>query len=632
MALETDRLKFEASANLQRLIGRELVPTDALAMVELVKNAYDAGAQNVWITIQSPSAREPGYIEIRDDGEGLALADFRRLFMVAGYSERPDQIAKGERVPLGEKGIGRFAADRLGARLSVLTKKREAKRELQVEIDWEAFRDKKKRFNEVTAPVKEVEPEEFPKGQRGAILRVTALRASWPPEKIQEIRASLAELIDPFQKPSDFNIEIVVPGSAKLTGPVTQAPPSGADIEIEFRVLKSGMIKRRVRGLRYPEDHGAEEVRTSAKAEALAGMTGRYLYWEKRPTKEHTQGLKPGVRLYRDGFRVEPFGSPFADWLGISEKRAKRAGHAHIVPSRLLGFVEISRQRNPDLQETTSRQALIDGDAARSLLTLLREQIHFLEERIRLEVAEPRWAESRRERAIEFERSRLQTLGIMAFGLAHELRQPLQSIRSEAENITTRLLQLQIQDPEITEAQKSIDQDIERIDKNISLVAEISKGNFQDIEEFDLAEVIRSECDVFKTRCGAINITLQTELPETQIAHFNKATVTTVLLNLVKNSIDAIEEGSREGQGRIVVRLSKTATRHRLEVTDNGTGIPEEVRGKIFKKFASKKTGGMGVGLYYCSAILTAHGGELAFESRGGVGTTFTAEFVDRGD
>ena len=629
MAPETDRLRFEASANLQRLIGRELVATDELALVELVKNAYDAGARNVWVRIQRSTEREPGYIEIKDDGQGMTLADFRRLFMVAGYSERPDQVPRGERVPLGEKGIGRFAADRLGARLTVVTKLKGAKKGLQVDIDWEAFSDKRKKFSEITAPFKDADTPEFPREQGGTILNITRPRGVWSPEKIERVREALADLMDPFQRPSDFCVELVVPGSAKLTGPVAQTPPSRADIEVEFKVLKSGIVKRRLGGELYADTQMKQEV-LNAETQSLAGLTGKFLYWVNRPTKHVTKGLKAGVRLYRDGFRVEPFGSPSADWLGISEKRAKRAGHAHVVPSRLLGFVEISRRRHPDLRDTTSRQALIDGDAARALVTLLREQIHFLEEKIRLEVAEPRWAESRRDRAIEFERSRLQTLGIMAFGLAHELRQPLQSIRAEAENITTRLVQLQIQDPEITEAQQNIDQDIARIDKNISLIADISKGNFDDVDEFDLAEVIRADCELFRTRSSARHITLETELPDAQVARLNKTTVTTVLLNLVKNSIDGIEDAKDGRQGRIIVRLSRMPTRHRLEVTDNGVGIPEEIKPKVFKKFASKKTGGMGVGLYYCNTILAAQGGVLSFETRDNVGTTFIAEFVDR--
>src|SRR6266581_6145076 len=116
------KVPFEASAHLQRLIGRELIPNDEMAIVELVKNSYDSNARNVRIHIRPETVREPGLIRISDDGSGMSEQDIKRLFMFAGYSERPDEVRRAERIPTGEKGIGRFAADKLGGRLDVFTK------------------------------------------------------------------------------------------------------------------------------------------------------------------------------------------------------------------------------------------------------------------------------------------------------------------------------------------------------------------------------------------------------------------------------------------------------------------------------------------------------------------------------
>src|SRR5262249_29882565 len=118
MATNT-KLQFEASAYLQTLIGRELIRSEDLAVIELIKNAYDSGATEVIVTIRPPRAREPGEIEIRDDGSGMTLAQFRRAFMFAGFSDKTSKTPdEGERIPTGEKGIGRFAADRLGRKLT----------------------------------------------------------------------------------------------------------------------------------------------------------------------------------------------------------------------------------------------------------------------------------------------------------------------------------------------------------------------------------------------------------------------------------------------------------------------------------------------------------------------------------
>jgi HSP90 family molecular chaperone len=73
-------LRFKASAHLQRLIGRELFRSEELAILELVKNAYDSGATRVEVSIQPPSERTPSEIVIKDNGSGMTLDKFRNTF------------------------------------------------------------------------------------------------------------------------------------------------------------------------------------------------------------------------------------------------------------------------------------------------------------------------------------------------------------------------------------------------------------------------------------------------------------------------------------------------------------------------------------------------------------------------
>lgn len=628
MTENPEKLTFEVSASLQRLIGRELVPTDEFAVIELVKNAYDSGAKVVTITIQPVSEKEPAFIRIEDDGSGMALSDFRRFFMFAGYSERPDEVGTAARVPTGEKGIGRFAVDRLGRLLKITTKTSTSPKALKVEFDWDNFKSKRKKFNEIQVPYELVSDAGWSKDRSGTVYEIRKPRALWARERLLVLRSSLAELLDPFKTPPDFRIELIVPGAPKLSGPIKQELPKGADHEIEFRITKAGTVERRVGG---DGDKKSDWTLVEGHSELkpLMGLRGRMLYYNKRPTKPQVGTIQSGVKLYRDGFRIQPFGSPSADWLGLTEKRAKRAGHAHVVPNRLFGFVEISRKLNPDLKDTTSRQALVDTDAVQALVSFLRTETGFLENRIRTEVSEPRWKAGEQKRAIELERARLHSLGIVSFGLAHEIRQPLQSIRSEADNIATRVQQLGISDDDIRDAQASIDEDIKRIDDTIELVSDIATGNLEDISSFDLAEFVRKECTLFASRSKAIGIDLIVESPDSQAARLNRTTFSTVLLNLWKNSIDAINEAEDGREGRIKVQLSKGTRGHILEVTDNGVGIPDDIRQKIFKRFATKKTGGLGIGLYYCNTIVESQGGEITFTSDEGKGTTFRIRIPD---
>jgi signal transduction histidine kinase len=622
MASDT-HLQFEASAYLQTLIGRELIRSEDLALIELVKNAYDSGAHNVTITVRPPGLKEPGEIEVCDDGGGMTLAQFRRAFMWAGYSDKSVVPSSDGRVATGEKGIGRFAADRLGQKLTVVTKAKSARRGLKVEIDWTVFNSRTKRFSDVTVPVVEIADDPLLPVGGGTVLRISRLRQVWDREQLQSLRRALSQLLDPYQWPSDFNIDVQVPGSPVLSGPIVQPPISDADIEIDFRVLKSGIVTRRRRGQIYGTEEEKEELRPAIDLSGLVGLRGRFFYFLRRPSKEQSRALAPGVRLYRDGFRVEPLGSHSADWLGVAEKRVKRAGHAHIVPSRLFGFVTISRVTNPELKDTTSREALIDTVQARGLISLLRQQLEFLENSIQADVSEPRWKENRERKTVALDQARLQSLSIMSFGLGHELRQPLQSIRFEAENIATRVRQLGIEDADIAEAQKNIDADIERIDKNIQMIASISSGSLERNEDIDIARVVRDQVGLFDTRCAAHGIELLVNVPATAVAKANATLIGIVLINLIKNAIDALIEVNDGRARRIVVSLRDQGSKYAVEVADNANGIPEDIQPKIFKKFATEKTGGWGVGLYNCRLFLKNHGGEISFSSQAGAGTTF---------
>ncbi|MBN9660991.1 MAG: sensor histidine kinase [Acidobacteria bacterium] len=624
-----DEFRFKASAYLQRLIGRELFRSDEMAIVELVKNAYDSGAKHVDITIQQPTIKQPGVISIQDDGSGMSIVQFRGQFMFAGFSSRPQEVAAAERIPTGEKGIGRFAADRLGVELEILTKIKEDDRTLCVAIDWSDFDNRAKEFGDVTVPFTYRRAVEFKKDEQGTLMRITRLRDAWERSKILALRAALSELFNPFEALSQFIVTLSVVGSPALSGAIQQSPLSGASIELHFLVEKDGKVRRKIKGSEHPTAKGGQWAAGAAVLSELKGVRGRLLYFLARPSKNETQGLEPGVRLFRDGFRIEPFGSNTADWLGVAEKRAKRAGHAHIVPSRLFGFVGISRTANPDLIDTTSREALIDTTAARALVKLLREQLEVLEEIIRAEIAEPRWEENQSRKVAELESARLQALNLMSYGLAHELRQPLHTVQLEVDNIKTRLVQLEIDDPDINEAHANVTTGIERIEKSIQTIASLAKGDLGVDSDVDLAKVVSEVCGNLEARCASEGITIQVKSSDKHDAYIDETLFRIVLLNLLRNSMDA-HVNTDDGRNReIKVVLSKVNGKHQLIVTDNAYGIPEGIRAKIFKQFNTQKTGGWGVGLYFCHTMLRARGGEIAFTTKDGVGTTFTVLFLN---
>src|SRR5207249_4346466 len=148
-----------------------------------------------------------------------------------------------------------------------------------------------------------------------------------------------------------------------------------------------------------------------------------------------------------------------------------------------------SRLLQPGIKDITSRQGLMETDDFHQMITILREQTAFLEEQIRQQVSIPSWKEGEKERSIEIERSRVQTLGDLSIGIAHEIRQPLQSILSEAGAIEDRLKELQIGDGELRESLETIDDGIRRIDETIQLIQDFARGDLEAVDDFDVVDI-----------------------------------------------------------------------------------------------------------------------------------------------
>jgi len=319
----------------------------------------------------------------------------------------------------------------------------------------------------------------------------------------------------------------------------------------------------------------------------------------------------PGVVVYRDGLRVEPAGSAGADWLGLVEKRAKRAGHMPLVPSRLFGFVEISREDNPGLQDATNRRSFVAGPPFNAFSSFLKRRLGELEAQVEADVAKPRWEKSQQLKSQKLIQARYKTLSIMSLSLAHELRQPLQAIRTASENIVGYLAQDDITIPQVDSAVEVIGRSIARIDKHIKFLKELGSGK-EDTEPLQLAVIIGEVLEVFKEWAAARSTTLTLVGATTAEVTFNRSILLSTLTNLVLNAIQAIEESPDEARHEVRVAIKDNGPSLEISVEDDGPGIPEANRSRLFKRQTTTKQGGMGVGLIVWRDALKMFGGELA--------------------
>ncbi len=120
------RCFFLSHVNIKNIIGKELINNDNVAVMELVKNSYDAGAKNVTVefrNLKNPDRKNHELI-IADDGIGMTKEDIENKWLNLAYSIKRVQNAQNNRLQAGNKGIGRFSCDRLGKQLDIYTKKR----------------------------------------------------------------------------------------------------------------------------------------------------------------------------------------------------------------------------------------------------------------------------------------------------------------------------------------------------------------------------------------------------------------------------------------------------------------------------------------------------------------------------
>ncbi len=214
----------------------------------------------------------------------------------------------------------------------------------------------------------------------------------------------------------------------------------------------------------------------------------------------------------------------------------------------------------------------------------------------------------------------LATLGELSAGLAHEIKNPLAGIKGAIEVIRDSMTAADAHREILGDVLHEVGR-IDRIVRDLLNYAKPRPPSLNAISLPDLAQrIIAMARQSMKSESVTIDLEVRNELPdftgdETQLEQ--------VLLNLVLNAQNAVPGG-----GRIVVRLSldPDCDLIRMEVEDNGSGIPEEIRKKIFHPFFTTRTDGTGLGLATCLKNVQYHGGTIEVESETGRGTKFTVE------
>lgn len=707
--------KFKPRARLIRTIGDKLVSGPVAAIVELVKNAHDADSENSVIQLKSSDNLRLEAIEISDRGVGMTFDTVINSWMEPATENKVKRTvsAAGRRL-LGSKGIGRFAASRLGELMTLSTSAISAD-ETHVEIttlriDWKKF-DGERYLDQV--PIQIRRSKKDLNHPTGTCIRIRELRDKWVSTEILELYRELRRLISPIQKKrvppktSDskdvlsFNIyldlssldEKTVPFSLSeesRKGPLRILPApilDSADYEVIGKFDKTGKFvgEMKFNALGKPFSELIEEQfsfedeiglspcgeldirllifdRESASIDALISRAGLEGYG-KRAARQILDDMA-GVGIYRDEFRIRPYGDKDQDWLGLSRRRVDNPS-IRLSPNQIAGFISIADENSSNLIERSSREGLeANGSYKRlqQLITdLLGSSIEPMRRKVRegtgkglrkprhdsfIEAAEFTWKErilseipaSKRESAritiesaqeelkkrvieqIEHERflEARATLGKIIAEVLHELRSPLKSISGllrhlafDWKKITTAPSdEFELKHKYTTRIDENTKQ-TKRMEKLLSQLDPLATKRSGPMTIHDAFFSVLSSVEVLKYKAAEDGIALDFEGEKGYSYLGYGDEIQTALINIIDNSIFWLIK-HKPKTPKTKISLYRNDGSIIIRVEDNGPGVKESYKQSIFEPgFTTKVSDGQGLGLAISKESLARMGGTL---------------------
>ncbi|SFP97726.1 sensor histidine kinase [Ralstonia sp. NFACC01] len=475
-------LPFRVQSHVLKLLGDELIGHDRLAVFELVKNAYDADATVVDVTLALDAV--PPKITVRDNGSGMSLDTIEHAWLEIGTDSKRSKSARSRtalgRLPLGEKGVGRLAVQKLGGVLTLTTRESE-QAESALSIDWAKLIDSARYLGDgMEVNVRENIPPEVFKDGAGTQVEITHLhRPQWSRREVRELYRLVSSLSNPFDADESFVVNLHLPGREdEVRGlPTLQEMLNSAvwsfsfslDAEGKF-IWKYDFTPPKFKGLQPRGTHATEKEKLQLlepdeddlpveigqsrqkrdgniflQATDLIGIgpiTGKFYAFHRRDeilkASGASQQLKKwldnqtGVRVYRDNIRVFNYGEPGEDWLGLDARRINRPA-GKLGTQSVIAQVALSLADSYALKEKTNREGFDDNEAFR----MLRRVVLSIFDRFQREHAPDRAeidkalkGEDAPPPAIDDALSKLESLG-KQHKLETEVKPILQSIQQE---------------------------------------------------------------------------------------------------------------------------------------------------------------------------------------------------------
>ena len=420
-------IKPRPHARIITMIGGQLIRNEKVALMELLKNSYDADAS--WVQIRllnfinkdgSLTISKDSAIEIEDDGIGM---DFDIIEKVWANPASPykyllkkkgkEKTAKG-RIIQGEKGIGRFAVFKLGTTVEIFTRAKNKNTEEiylksdlsiydeelinrknikskepvfidDIEYAYERGKAKKIKEQEILIYNRKIQRPPY-----GTLIRITNLSGYWTLDKIKNIFQDSLKLMSPFNKKADFTCHITLNEDTLYSGFKKDALAdilSMAPIFMNGQVDKDGNVTYALNRSKKKNSLSLRELSVDGEVKKhFCDKKGQlihkpesgpfnfklYVFDIDRKTSLESPLKDPDIEiikshriyLYRDGVRIYPYGDPSDDWIELDIKRGTKRAGAYLSNNQFIGYVEITSKHNALLRDKTNREGLMDIGSA----------------------------------------------------------------------------------------------------------------------------------------------------------------------------------------------------------------------------------------------------------------------------
>jgi signal transduction histidine kinase len=407
---------FDMSARVPMQLGRESISSSTVAVSELIKNAYDADAESVHVEFHLRESPAISSLVLRDDGSGMDAATLYQHWLKIGtdFKNGIELSLNKKRILTGAKGLGRLGLDRLSKKVILFTKKKGSDVVIQLVVDWRKYEGTSASISDIQHNIYE---QDLPltgkygnifttEEQSGTYMVLVGLKDSWTADFIEGLKQELRLLISPYRTANDFSVALHRNINREVHEPETvdsQELLKAASWEIKAKIDANYRVKLSFKNNTTGEI--IEQVPTPWKDwisrqgdKPFFGPLSFEFHYMVRNKEFFSKvdmsarnwskfmELNRGVRIYRDDFRVRPYGEPTGkgDWLDLGYRKTSspggiKQGGWRIGPSQIIGAVSISKTTNSILNDQANREGIVENEAYLQLRTFVLKVISTFE-------------------------------------------------------------------------------------------------------------------------------------------------------------------------------------------------------------------------------------------------------------